>query len=36
MKATKLFKDFFDSEKAGGLALLFFTILSLIVANSKY
>lgn len=29
-----LFQDFFKSEKAGGLILIFFTILSLIIANS--
>ncbi len=32
--ATKLFKDFFESEKAGGLILIFCTIISLIFANS--
>lgn len=36
MKATKLFKDFFDSEKAGGLVLIAFTILSLVLANSNF
>jgi NhaA family Na+:H+ antiporter len=34
MKVTKLFKDFFDSEKSGGLVLIACTILSLIIANS--
>jgi len=34
MKSTKLFKAFFESEKAGGLALIACTIISLIVANS--
>jgi Na+:H+ antiporter, NhaA family len=34
MKLTKTFKSFFESEKAGGLILLFVTILSLILANS--
>jgi len=34
--ATKLFKDFFESEKAGGLILIFCTIVSLIVANSAF
>ena len=33
---TKLFKDFFDSEKAGGLILIFCTILSLTLANSNF
>ncbi len=33
---TKLFKDFFDSEKAGGLILIACTILSLIIANSTF
>lgn len=35
MRATKLFKDFFDSEKAGGLVLIACTILSLTLANSN-
>lgn len=34
MKATRLFKDFFESEKAGGLVLIVCTILSLGLANS--
>ena len=34
MEATKLFRDFFNSEKAGGLILIFCTGISLIVANS--
>ncbi|MCP9756778.1 Na+/H+ antiporter NhaA [Lacihabitans sp. CCS-44] len=34
--STKLFKDFFESEKAGGLILIFCTIVSLIVANSAF
>jgi len=36
MKVTKLFKDFFDSEKAGGLILICCTFLSLIIANSNF
>ena len=36
MKMTRLFKDFFDSEKAGGLILIGCTILSLIIANSTF
>lgn len=32
---TKTFKAFFESEKAGGLILLFVTILSLAIANSS-
>ncbi|MEW5844097.1 MAG: Na+/H+ antiporter NhaA [Bacteroidota bacterium] len=36
MKATKLFKDFFNSEKSGGLILIFCTIISLIIANSIF
>src|SRR4028119_1454149 len=36
MKATQLFKDFFDSEKAGGLTLIGCTILSLVLANSAF
>ena len=35
MALTKLFKEFFDSEKAGGLILLGCTILSLTLANSN-
>ena len=34
--ATKLFKDFFESEKAGGLILIFCTLVSLILANSSF
>jgi len=34
MKLTRLFKEFFGSEKAGGLILVFATIISLLVANS--
>lgn len=33
--ATKLFKEFFESEKAGGLILIACTIVSLTIANSK-
>ena len=36
MKQTKIFKDFFDSEKAGGLILVFATVFSLIMANSAW
>ena len=36
MTITKLFKDFFDSEKAGGLILIVCTILSLTLANSNF
>ncbi|MBX2986127.1 MAG: Na+/H+ antiporter NhaA [Bacteroidia bacterium] len=36
MRVTKLFKDFFDSEKAGGLTLIVCTILSLFIANSTF
>ncbi len=36
MILTKLFKDFFDSEKAGGLILIGCTILSLTLANSNF
>lgn len=34
MKTTRLFKDFFESEKAGGILLLLVTLLSLALANS--
>ncbi len=36
MKITRLYKEFFDSEKAGGLILVFVTILSLGLANSPW
>lgn len=34
MKKTKLFSDFFESEKTGGILLVLVTILSLFLANS--
>jgi NhaA family Na+:H+ antiporter len=34
MNLTPLFKEFFNSEKAGGLILIFCTLVSLILANS--
>lgn len=36
MKITNLFKEFFDSEKTGGLILISCTIVSLILANSDF
>lgn len=36
MIETKLFKDFFESEKAGGLILISCTVVSLIIANSAF
>lgn len=36
MKATKLFTNFFNSKKAGGLVLIACTILSLTFANSNF
>ncbi len=36
MKLTGLFNDFFESEKAGGLVLVFVTLLSLALANSPW
>jgi len=36
MKLTRLFNDFFNSEKSGGLILVFVTILSLGLANSPW
>ena len=36
MTITKLFREFFDSEKAAGLFLIGCTILSLILANSNF
>ncbi len=35
-KLTKLFTDFFESEKAGGLILVFVTLLSLVLANTAW
>jgi NhaA family Na+:H+ antiporter len=34
MQITNLFKDFFESEKAGGFILIMCTLLSLLLANS--
>ncbi len=34
MKLTQLFNEFFDSEKVGGLLLIFCTAVSLLLANS--
>jgi NhaA family Na+:H+ antiporter len=34
MKPTKLFNDFFNSEKAGGILLIFCAIISLVLTNS--
>lgn len=36
MRITRLYKEFFHSEKAGGLILIFCTILSLIISNSRF
>jgi NhaA family Na+:H+ antiporter len=36
MKLTRLFTEFFESEKAGGLILVFVTLLSLLLANSPW
>jgi NhaA family Na+:H+ antiporter len=36
MKETNLFKSFFESEKAGGIILIFATLFSLILANSIF
>ncbi|VBB43687.1 Na(+)/H(+) antiporter NhaA [uncultured Paludibacter sp.] len=36
MILTRLYKEFFESEKAGGLILVFATILSLGIANSNW
>lgn len=36
IKSTKLFKDFFESEKAGGLILIGCTLISLVLANSVF
>jgi len=34
MKITRLFNEFFNSEKSGGFILIFVTVLSLVIANS--
>ncbi len=36
MKATNLFKAFFNSEKTGGLTLIACTLISLIIANTGF
>lgn len=36
MKLSKIFHDFFNSEKTGGLVLIFCTIISLVLANSSF
>jgi NhaA family Na+:H+ antiporter len=36
MKLTKLYNEFFESEKAGGLILVFATAISLVLANSTF
>lgn len=36
MKLTELYNEFFESEKAGGLILIFATAVSLILANSVF
>jgi len=36
MKLTRLYKEFFNSEKTGGLILVFVTVLSLGLANSPW
>jgi len=36
MRATNLFKEFLNSEKAGGLILIACTIVSLVIANSVF
>lgn len=33
MRATKLFRDFFHSEKSGGIILIICTVISLVIAN---
>lgn len=36
MRLTKLFNEFFESEKAGGLILIVCTAISLLIANSSF
>lgn len=36
MRISNLFKEFFDSEKAGGAVLIACTVLSLVIANTSF
>ncbi|MBC7524124.1 MAG: Na+/H+ antiporter NhaA [Flavobacterium sp.] len=36
MKITKIFNHFFESEKAGGIILIFCTVVSLAISNSAF
>ncbi len=36
MMLTRLYKEFFESEKAGGLVLVLVTVSSLVLANSPW
>lgn len=36
MKSTKLFTEFFNSEKAGGILLIFCAVISLLLTNSSF
>lgn len=36
IKNGKLFKEFFEGEKSGGIILIFLTIVSLLIANSTF
>jgi NhaA family Na+:H+ antiporter len=36
MQLTKIFKEFFESEKAGGIILMLCTMLSLLLVNSSF
>lgn len=36
MIATKTFKDFFESERAGGIFLVLFTLFAFAIANSPF
>lgn len=36
MEITRLFRDFFNSEKIGGIILLFCTVVSLYIANNSW
>lgn len=35
-RSTRVFKEFFESEKSSGIVLIFVTILSLFIANSSF
>lgn len=36
MKLTQMYKNFFESEKAGGVVLILATVISLVIANTSF